>query len=636
MHLRKLIPILLIGGLSLLSTIDASAQLPVKISDTKVKVNGSEYYQHKVRMGQTLFSIAKAYGVKIDDILDANPGAEEGIRRGTEILIPLRTVAQQQGELHDGYIRHTVKQRETIYGISRQYGISQEKLIEANPGIENGLKEGQVLRIPVDRATGPAIEIPVEGGDSLVPHTVAPKETLYSLSKQYGVSIDELIKANPALVDGLKAGQVIYIPVKGSTRSASGTLPGPAIEAPDLSECRIDNHEDLFHIILILPLKLSEVYFVDVESLPPSEIDPKDFKSLDYIQFYEGFMMAMDSLKNMGMNLRVDVFDTPADSSSINLLLKKPAFRQADLIIGPEDPKTMTQLSVFAAQNSIYLLNPWFNSDKYIQGLDHTINLVPQVGTQLKSVCSYLLDSVPNPNFIIVHDNLERDMWVSKQLEHSLAPLLMQRGYPDSSWTVINYPSQGLAAVQQALDPQKQNVILTAALNEAFISNYVNKLNNLTKNQSITLVGMPWWRNYRRIETPYLQNLNLHLFSRYFIDYEDPAVRQFILQYRERYETEPDPNEFMAFRGYDIGMYFVGGLYYFGKRPGYCFNNVPYRPMYTEFSLLRNEGSGFENQFINIYRIRDFQLENMSRLRMIPDPESMFEEPEGIDGVERE
>lgn len=624
MSFRTSIVLIIIQAFLLAGAPELSAQVPVEISSVKVKVDGIQYYKHTVKAGQTPYGISRAYGVSVEDILKANPGSEKGIGTGQEILVPLKDIPSQAGELVDGYIRHEVKRHETIYGIAREYGISQDELLRVNPGLQDGLQTGQIIRIPVGRAMAPALQFDPGPGDTLVEYEVQRKETLYSLSRQFNVSIDDLLRYNPGMKEGLKSGAVILVPVPlkrtvDEVRTPLDTARSftPVIAAP----CYASRFEQTFRVVLILPLHLGEVFMIDSDDLAPGKIDPSQFRSLDYVQFYEGFMMAMDSLEKLGMNIHVDVFDLPADSVSFNLILRKPALRDADLIIGPEDADGMSRLSLFAARNSIYLINPWFNNRKYIDGFEYTINLVPQVRTQLDAVSTYLLDSIKNPNFIIVHDNLERDLWVSGQLESVLAMHLKAHGYPDSSWTIVNYPKEGLAGVEKALRKNKHNVIITAAMNEAFISSYVSKLSGLRKEFPVTLIGMPWWRNYERIETHYLQDLNLHLFSRYFINYQDPDVIRFVTEFREKYQTEPDPREFLAFRGFDIGMFFVGGMYYFGAEAGPCFNSTPYRPMYTEFQLRNWEGSGFENQFINIYRLRDFSLENVSRLSMTPAPE---------------
>ncbi|MDZ7846299.1 MAG: LysM peptidoglycan-binding domain-containing protein [Owenweeksia sp.] len=116
---------------------------------------------------------------------------------------------------------HEVQAGETKYGISRQYGISIERLEKFNPDIKAGLKRGMTLLIPPaankeTNSASPAAE-PTDSG--FVKHLVKAKETLYSLAKTYGTSIAEIKAHNPQLADGLKVGQSLKIPVKQKKRS---------------------------------------------------------------------------------------------------------------------------------------------------------------------------------------------------------------------------------------------------------------------------------------------------------------------------------------------------------------------------------------------------------------------------------
>jgi LysM repeat protein len=593
------------------------AQVPVEISSRKVTLNGVTFYEHTVQPGQTPYSISKAYVVTIEDLHRANPGMEYGLKAGSVILIPdKRQSTPAHDPFHDGFLRHKVQQSETIYGICKIYGITQDQLVNANPDLKNGLKIGDVLRIPQDKPFSPAVQVVPQRRDSIITHEVVRKETLYSLSRDYEVSIEEIQLLNPDLGEVLRKGELIRIPYRqgvGIKANAQASVTPEPIKPRSQKACEPLASQQQIRIALLLPLRLEETGSVDVSYLAPAKVNPADHKSLDYIQFYEGFRMAADSLKTRGLDLVLDVYDVPTDSLAFLEFLKDPELLKADLIIGPENSANIRSLSRFASENQIYLLNPWFNHEMYILGSPYTINLVPQVTTQLRFLCEYMLTSRPDANYIIVHDRSERNLWVVERLKEELGQALRMKGKPDTLYSVLNYSVAGIAGLQKLLIPGRENVIITVASNEAFISSYVARLNALSGDNQITLVGMPWWRNFDRIETHYLQNLNLHLFTRYYIDYEDAVVNRFVAEFRNQYKVEPDPQEFLPFRAYDIAMYFGTAMQLYGKDPANCFNNVPYKPMYTEFRFESEPGSGYENIFINLYKIEDFKLKNVVR-----------------------
>ncbi len=205
-------------------------------------VDGDKYIVHTVEAGQTLFGISRHYAVPIDAITEANPGAEQGLSIGQVLLIPRKAQSKKElktaPELNDGELLHTVTKRETLYGIARKYGVDQEDLRRLNPDLTYGLRIGMVLRIQVARSTAaPPMAVLPAVVDSDEFHQVLPGETLYALSKQFGVSADSIKAANGGLPEGLKAGIYVRIP-RGSKAVADSTVIAEVLRHPSLSTRR--------------------------------------------------------------------------------------------------------------------------------------------------------------------------------------------------------------------------------------------------------------------------------------------------------------------------------------------------------------------------------------------------------------
>ena len=111
------------------------------------------------------------------------------------------------------YRTHTVQKGETLYGIGKNYGLSEQELFLVNPNLNGAsIKEGDIVVIPAKKIAAPQVINRIDS--NYVKHQVQPKETLYGLSKRYGISIDEILKENPKVASGLEIGMVVFIPKK--------------------------------------------------------------------------------------------------------------------------------------------------------------------------------------------------------------------------------------------------------------------------------------------------------------------------------------------------------------------------------------------------------------------------------------
>ncbi|HHU56711.1 MAG TPA: LysM peptidoglycan-binding domain-containing protein [Bacteroidales bacterium] len=194
----------------------------------KILLNGKEYYLHIIQKGEGLYRISLNYGVSVQEILDANDDISESLKVGQILRIPVisgrNTTEGELGRSRE-FLYHTVERGQTAYFISRKYNIALDDLYQSNPGTENGLVVGAILRIPVAgsapssaaaaagrpaAASGAASILQEDGYDY---HVVKPGETIYGLSRNFQITQEELVEANPALRSGeLRVGTEVRIP----------------------------------------------------------------------------------------------------------------------------------------------------------------------------------------------------------------------------------------------------------------------------------------------------------------------------------------------------------------------------------------------------------------------------------------
>ncbi|MEA3479447.1 MAG: LysM peptidoglycan-binding domain-containing protein, partial [Bacteroidota bacterium] len=192
----------------LFCTYNGIAQVVVEKSSITEVIEGKRYYMHTIEQGQTLYSISRVYDLSIDEIYFENPDARSGLQTGDILRIPFlsrdKEISNELRSSSFNYIFHIVQQGETLYSISKIYDVSLDDLKHANPGADQSLKIGQYLKVPVrsqeilqDEGDLPA----EEPASQLIKHVVAAEETLFSISKNYNLSVDDLKQYNPGLTN---------------------------------------------------------------------------------------------------------------------------------------------------------------------------------------------------------------------------------------------------------------------------------------------------------------------------------------------------------------------------------------------------------------------------------------------------
>jgi len=230
-----------------------------------------KYIRHTVSKGETVSEIAKKYKVTSSVIFELNPDAVNGIKQKTVLLIPTSKVKIIKNSISDvtkaqPTKNHEVLPKETVYGIAKQLNTSVAELYSINPDLEKeGLKIGQTIKVP-QTAADDLVEIPsaqkvvetsqpkesetniskekdvrdanendkgeVQNLD--ITHEVLPKESLYSISRKYGITVAALQKANPSIQkSSLKTGQKINIPSKSGISSTQ-----PIVIAEEIKQAK--------------------------------------------------------------------------------------------------------------------------------------------------------------------------------------------------------------------------------------------------------------------------------------------------------------------------------------------------------------------------------------------------------------
>ena len=189
------------------------------------RVNNQIFILHKIEQGETLFSLSRKYGTSVSDIKSANPSMEV-LKIGEILKIPMPEAKDPDATLHK------VASSETLYSISRKYGVSVEDIRKWNELNDSGISVGQELKIfaAAQSSTPDTPEIPVPPAVDTAgkkTHTVASGETLYSISRSYEVSVEDIRKWNKLSDNSLSLGQVLIV---GAASTQTETAQTEAVE----------------------------------------------------------------------------------------------------------------------------------------------------------------------------------------------------------------------------------------------------------------------------------------------------------------------------------------------------------------------------------------------------------------------
>ena len=511
--------------------------IPVKNQTKKTQPSTTrQVIEHQVVAKQTLYSISKMYGVEKEEIIRLNPEIENGIIKIGQILrIPVsdKTKAQVQDNVakqinsdkttvqHEvkaqqpvlpkkKYVTYEVKSRkETLYGISKQFGVSINEIIEANPYAQDGIKKGDILQIPVVEEN-----IPKTSGSDIL-HIVKPKETIYGISKQYNITKEDLLRANPKLENGLMIGDTILI---------TSSSPQPTTTPTDNNAIV---QKATYRIAYMLPFSAEE---------------DKNSTNIDrFIEFYRGSLLAIEKIKEQGISLEVYTFDTQLGTTKINDILKNGISKTVDMIIGPAYPEQVAIVADYAKKNNVIQIVPFTsqisNSDRF--ALQYQFN--PSSADLDKAIINNILDKHRTDNVFIVNFASQNSKSYHLPERNSIKYTKLKA----NSLTADNI---------SALNRNANNLIVLSSCSTQEFKDFVGAVSADNKNYTFVVENDIF--NYAKADKS-LKNKNFVTYSLFNATPEDKYLNAYSRYFTVRTQ-QSTPNYDLL--GYDITLYFCKAL----------------------------------------------------------------------------
>ena len=305
-----------------------------------------------------------------------------------------------------------------------------------------------------------------------------------------------------------------------------------------------------------------------------------------FLEFYQGALLALSDLKGNGVSARLDLFDTGRSVTETQTLLQRPELREADLIVGPVYDETFTPVADFAARYGIPAVSPL----GAIESADHS--LLFQAAPDAASKYDKLRGLFSDTNNVVVISAAQNDT----EFQQEILPLL-----PGTAHRLHYAKGMGGSALENVLSGDKENVIVVLSSDEtttdailAYISSIQNSLiARSVLNPSIRVVGSSRWARFRNIEKNLFFKLNLRYVTSYHADRGNQRVLNFDRRYIADFGSIPS---LYAYRGYDVTKLFVGTVKLHGSDFVRYLNEAELPLLQTPYRFVQKApGRKFEN-----------------------------------------
>lgn len=491
-------------------------------------------------------------------------------------------------------------------------------------------------------------------------HTVQKRQSLNEIAEIYGVSVYEILSENKDLKKtNPKAGTIIRIPYKEIiVEEEPKEMLDEIIEQdslafePEFVPTSFDS-ERLYKVALMMPLYLEQVD----EKFLNEEVSNKQLlaKPFSYLHFYEGFMIAVDSMvSKYDMKIDLKVYDIDQDTNKIVTALNDEWLATADMIVGPFHLKPFERMLNYVKDKDILLVNPMTNREDLVIDNKNMVKVKPSYSYQMHWLEEVIKDKYTDNNiFIFAMDsasmqyteimkeialrNIEEFSYVPNkrikrvirkyqdalkneeiefdstkyQSDNITFDVKMINEFPDDTTklrnqvVVYNYSIDSLNKVMKTASAFRNNLFIVYGDSKVFATEMINKLNILNKDYPASLIALPDWSKYDRLFNENLMKLNTIIFDDDYTDYDTYAVGKFVCKFVDEYGTEPKD---IAFHGFNIAWYFLNALINYGDDVAPAIPTFDIPLLNTKYHFEKKSiNDGYENSYWNVYQYKDYE-----------------------------
>lgn len=607
-----------------------------------VTVDGKSFYKYRVQAGEGLYAISRTFSVSVADIIRSNPGSNQGLQSGQELLIPINlnssdlsvaAVSQSAPIDQNVHFKHTVISGETVYSISRMYNTSVEEIHRLNPGAKEGIGVGEVLTIPQRRVISEVKE------ENYRYHTILPKETLYSVSRTYSLKPEDIIAANPGLtVETFQIGKTIRVPFFESYQ----VIKPFESQTTDIVH-KVSRGETLYSISrqysvdvsklqevnpilagglktnmeLIIPVKKSSLEVTNkqlennvnrllTQRTSPMRVDvmrvglllpfldESGGAHLRLQEYYEGFLLAVNELKSRGADLELFVFEIGkgSDTKKLESLLQTMEMQSLNLVIGGVNDAQIRVISDFSKERNIKYVVPFSQSNGEILNNGNIFQVNPLQKSQIDKASNAFIQTFRNANVVFVNGGQNDKMEFITQLQNSLRNSSIR-------YETISATSTLDSTILTLLKTTGENIIIPTSGDINTLRRVIEELKKVQESNSeyqLRLFGYPEWQTYNNLIDDY-HHFGTYIYTPFFVDNSASDTKIFKDSFEKWYDRNLlDTNPGYGMWGYDTGLFFLTALQQYGANFEQNINRVRVNSLQFPFHFERlNNWGGFFN-----------------------------------------
>ena len=373
-------------------------KIPIYKKETEIEEDDEkalDFDAYTVTPKETRWSIAHKYGISVDSLLALNPQLSKTnslLPVGIELVVPRPkgdSLQEQEVVLFETY---TVPKSIGLYRVSQEFSIPMDSIIKLNPQIteQGGLKEGMQLQLPKKK---PLVE--TINTDNFIFYQVKPKQGIFRLTKELKTSRDSLLLFNPELENGVKAGMVLKLPITKETElNVKNSLVLDAFELKDSLNVAYQPN-----VLFMLPFRLDKTDFSN-ETRTESQVQRNDVGAA--LGFYSGAVMAIDSLKKLGVSVNAEFFDTKRNLNNVRTYFEQNTLVDVQAIIGPIDRTLLNEIAVRTVSNQTPVITPYASSNNL--SFSNLFYAKPKDQVLSKRLLSYVEKHRKDEELIVIAD----------------------------------------------------------------------------------------------------------------------------------------------------------------------------------------------------------------------------------------
>ncbi len=370
----------------------------------------------------------------------------------------------------------------------------------------------------------------------------------------------------------------------------------PPVEVKPITEV---NKTEKLNFTLILPFDLPSNFINSEAPEPDPEIKER---SLQALNFYEGTLIAADSLKGMNKLVKVTACDAPSDSLSLARLLNSLDREQAGTVIATLPGSLAPAAAAIAEKNGLRLLLTQANTPKFLNNNNNTALAYASTFTQCREMVSTMMEKHPASKVILIYRNAKRE----DELAEAFRSQIRESG-KNHELADLNLSIKTMKQVPEYLSKSARNIVFVVSSDEAFVSPLLSLIEEQAM-YGVIVNGLPTWQNFESINFMSFKNIQVNIFDNNFIDYENPERLTLRKKFLDRYYTDPLPS---GYNGFDL-VFGIGSTTARERSSLREMIQAAFAGNREWFDFKQYENGGMENRKISVLRYVDYKLKPVS------------------------